>query len=87
MPILRVVGSKRVFPTRDTAARLKANAAKNGFVLGEIRNKDDLIDAYAQAVDMTELEVAYRKIFGRGLPTEEEVVAEMRELGMDVPDL
>ncbi|MHB8698648.1 MAG: hypothetical protein ACYC9J_11585 [Sulfuricaulis sp.] len=45
MPVLEVVGGKRIKPTSDTHNLIRKKAAQNGFAIGEIKTHEEHIDA------------------------------------------
>lgn len=86
MAVLRVVNSDRVYPTKDTVNRLRADAAKQGFVVSEIRTEEDLLEATTVSISEEELEAACQEVLSRGMVTREEAIASLREQGMNIPD-
>jgi len=83
MPILEIVGTNRVVPTQETLRRLKQGAAKNGVVLGPIKNREQYRDALVESTDLATLDQVHQQLFGYGLPSEEEILAELHRQGLD----
>lgn len=50
MPILEVVGSPRIRPTRDTHNLIRKKAAQNGYAVGDIKNDRECIEAIVKAL-------------------------------------
>lgn len=45
MPVLEVVGSQRIRPTRDTHNLIRKKAAQNGYAVGDVKNDQECIEA------------------------------------------
>lgn len=65
MAVLRVIGSEKVYPSKDAAEALRQNAAENGISIGKIRTERDLMYGILAALteeDLQELEATVERI-------------------------
>jgi hypothetical protein len=76
----KVVGSAKLYPTKDTLQRLCQRAAQEGEVVGKVRTAEQMMAAISASTNEDDLDQAYKAIFG-SLPTEEEVLAHMNQTG------
>lgn len=76
----KVVGSDKLYPTKDTMHRLRQRAAQEGEVVGKVRTVEQMMDAVSASTNEADLDKAYLAIFG-SLPTDEEVLEHMKQTG------
>jgi hypothetical protein len=76
----KVVGSDKLYPTKDTLQRLRQRAAQAGEVVGTVRTAEQMMAAISASTNEDDIDQAYKAIFG-SLPTEDEVLAHMNKTG------